>query len=105
MAIAALMSSAIRQRNDRVMLSSPAYLNERNRLSRQRKVQFDPALFTNNPFGRCEKRELSCGFEPGVLLRRRILRRPHRFPDRVGVAVIAVNPVMPDQRALRRSGR
>src|SRR5262245_65199 len=101
MAIAALISSAIRQRNDRVIISSPTHLNKRNGLSWQRKVQFDPAVFANYPFGRREKRELSGGFEPRVLLRRRILRRPHRFPDCIGVAVIAVNAVVPDQRAPR----
>src|SRR5262245_20207006 len=105
MAIAALMSSATRQRNDWVMIFSPCYLNERYRLPRQREVQLDPAVFTIDPFGRRERRELSGGFEPRVLLRRRILRRPHRFPNRVGVAVITVNAVMLDQRALRRSGR
>src|SRR5262249_40098299 len=133
MAMAALMSSAICQRNDRVMNfsasvrqaaslsryseyyalqsqrqagglsgSSPTQLNQRHSLTRQRKTQFNLTVFAANPLRRSQQLKLSGGFEPRVLLRSRILRRPHLFPHHVSVTVVAVNLVALDQNALRR---
>src|SRR5262245_40942862 len=99
MAIAALISSAIRQRNDRVIISSPTYLDQRNGLSRQRKTQLDTAVFARRPFGRREQGKLSGGFELRVLLRRGILRRTQLFPKRVGVAAFLINTVVTNERA------
>src|SRR5215470_13719977 len=129
MAIAALISSAIRQRNDRVIISSenshvvtnlfvttwlfslfhgvargmndssPTYLNKGNGLTRQRKAQLDLAVFAIYPFGRREQRKLSGGLELRVLLRRGVLRRTQLLPKRIGVAALLINAVVTYERA------
>src|SRR5215471_18890301 len=83
--------------------SLPTYLNQRDGLTRQRKTQFNLAVLAANPLRRSQQLKLSGGFEPRVLLRRRILRRTHLFPHCVSVAVVVVNAVVLDRHAPRRS--
>src|SRR5262247_2963221 len=78
-------------------VSLPTHLNQRDGLTRQREAQLDLAVFAGNPLRRSQQLKLPSGFEPRVLLRRWILRRPHLFPHRVSVTVVAVNLVALDQ--------
>src|SRR5499427_2120457 len=80
----------------------PTHLNQRDGLTRQCEAQLDLTVFAINPLRRSQQLKLSGGFEPRVLLRRRILWRPHLFPYCVSVAVVVVNAVVLDQHAPRR---
>src|SRR5271170_7736938 len=82
-----------------ISVGCPRHAQERKTRAGQLHIHMYRSILWSNPPRRVEQLELAGGLQLCVLLGRRVLRRSHLFPHRVGVAVMIVDAVMLQQHA------
>ena len=79
----------------------PGQVHQGYGLPRYARCDRHPTVCCIDPLGRRKKLQLACGLQVGVLTRSGMLRRTHREPRGVGIAMSLIDPVVLQQYPVR----